>query len=255
MSTLASAQPKTSSPWVIRPSLRSANRSAATCARTGAGRTSRVSSVPSRTRRPSRSIEPMTRSARPNAVPAAPYRKAISPQRVAAERVDVREHQQDRDEVEGGRREVGRPWSARTRCGTSSWSGSTSRRSCRRPAARRRPAAGTTGPSPAPSATLDHHPARRDGLQRRARRASSASAQPAWKAYAPASPQPVCLPRKTSAGTWSSDDQGSARATSPSAPGKRFSGSSIPEKNMPASQQIWSTPAPSISQNAESATR
>lgn len=37
-----------------------------------------MSSVPSRTRRPSRSIDPITRSARPNAVPDRPYRNATS---------------------------------------------------------------------------------------------------------------------------------------------------------------------------------
>lgn len=78
MSRVTSAYPRISAPWTIRPSLRSAKRSAATCASTGAGRTSSVSRVPSRTRRPSRSTEPSARSTSPKDVPAAPYSSAIS---------------------------------------------------------------------------------------------------------------------------------------------------------------------------------
>lgn len=78
MSSVVRAYPRTNSPWVIRPRRRSANLSAATWASTGTGRTRRVSRVPSRTRRPSRSMEPIIRSARPNAIPEVPYRRAIS---------------------------------------------------------------------------------------------------------------------------------------------------------------------------------
>ncbi len=49
------------------------------------------------------------------------------------------------------------------------------------------------------------------------------------------SAKPVRSPSSTSAGAWSSADQGSARASSPRAPGKTFSGSVIPEKKIPAS--------------------
>ncbi len=78
MSSVVSAYPSTSAPWVTRPRRRRAKRSAATCASTGAGRTSSVSSVPSRTRRPNRSIDPISRSASPKARLDRPYRKAIS---------------------------------------------------------------------------------------------------------------------------------------------------------------------------------
>ncbi len=77
-STAISAYPSTSTPWVIRPSLRSANWSAPTWASTGAGRTSRMSKEPSRIRPPRTSIEPSSRSARPNAVAARPYSRATS---------------------------------------------------------------------------------------------------------------------------------------------------------------------------------
>lgn len=64
-STEASAQTSTTVPWVIRPSRRTAKRSAPIWASTGAGRTSRMSKEPSRIRAPSTSIEPSTRSAIP----------------------------------------------------------------------------------------------------------------------------------------------------------------------------------------------
>ncbi len=89
--------------WAIRPSRRSANSSAHTCAqqRRPAGPSSRRA-CRSGCGCPSRSTLPTTRSASPRPSAVAPYRKAISPEPEAAERVDVGEHDPDRDEVEAG---------------------------------------------------------------------------------------------------------------------------------------------------------
>ncbi len=83
--------------------------------------------------------------------------------------------------------------------------------------------AGVSHPGPPPSASPPTAPA--------ARPPAATTAHAAWKANV--AQRIRRSPSRTSAGTWSSADQGSSRATSPSAPGKTFSGSSIPEKKMP----------------------
>lgn len=77
-SSSETAHPSTASPCPIRPSRRSAKRSAATCASTGTGRTSMVSREPSRIRVPIRSVLPSSRSARPREAEQDPYSRAIS---------------------------------------------------------------------------------------------------------------------------------------------------------------------------------
>lgn len=77
-SSAETAQTSTARPCPIRPTRRSAKRSAATCASTGTGRTSMVSSEPSRIRTPIRSVLPRSRSASPSEAEADPYSRAIS---------------------------------------------------------------------------------------------------------------------------------------------------------------------------------
>ena len=200
--------------------------------------------------------------------PDVPYRKRDLGQREAAQRVDVREHQQDRRrsrapvaaKLPEQRHREGRPVGHRRahphrHDQPYARTPHSARASDPRPYVHRRrtpaPAAASRGPQPPWTTTL------------RVATDCSAARPPAapppsrpGSANAPSSPDPGARPAARPPGPGAAPPTAAPARPRPSTPGKTVSGSSIPEKNMPSQpRSSGSRPSPSSSQNALSATR